>query len=405
MKHFESELPDAEEIYAESAKIRIGFLMVFLAFHWSVNLQWNTEIPNQIGIILNAIIGLALLNSKIGKTKLSQTFLWTMVPVLSGISIGLVSSDQFSNSSGMVYMSISMFILCLSPPKTYSLSSIFIFFLVNILSIAISQNDLTDFHEIIFKITFIVAVSFGITFKVRSILEQQISHLKKDEKFLKNLIGTSLKNFGTDESSDFFDGQVAFGFLMQVDIRNFSNLIRKLDETQFRNFMTEYYETVSYAVGLHGGVIHRTAGDCHIVSFGIHGQKVLSDEKLYENAVLCYGDIIEALKNIAARNEFKENVILGGALDYGELKIHIFGHVDYHREIDLLGPLLVRCARLEKYTKVLLSKMLKISSLLIISPDALRFCDNFESYRVHRTNDDPVKDFKHIKWIAYRAFS
>src|SRR5207248_673796 len=56
---------------------------------------------------------------------------------------------------------------------------------------------------------------------------------------------------------------------ISMDLRGYTQLVRGIGTTVSAKFMDEYHKAVSTVVGSRKGYIHKTAGDGHLVSFGL----------------------------------------------------------------------------------------------------------------------------------------
>lgn len=394
------------EQHLNTSQFRLGFTYVFIAMQWLFSIGFSMPFHNILGLTLLELGGVALLCFKFPLSQRNREFLlWVISPVFFAVALQFTIVGQMAEFKGLTIISASLFLIITMPRRNFRLVSPVLFLLSFFLAAEILDHSLFVWPRLDYMLVLDVVIACFISNQVAKMDEGSFIDRYKSETFMKNLVGSSIKKFIAEGSDGKLDGKSANGFLLQFDIRGFSSLVRNSEEEVFINFIRDYYDIVSLAVGRHGGVIHRTAGDSHIVCFGIYNNEDKDRRLLFLKAVNCFEEITRETRHLPQRHGLTEEITIGGALDYGELKVHIFGHKDHHREVDLLGPVLVRCARLEAYTKTILKTMVRPSSILVLSPNALTYSDHVEDYEVHQADENPVRDFGHIRWLAYRIFS
>lgn len=394
------------EQHLKTIQFRLGFTYVFIALQWLFSIRFSIPLPNILGLTLLGLGGVALLciTPPISKTA-KEYLLWIISPVVFAAVLQMTMVGAIAQFKGLTIISASLFLIITMPRRKFRFISPVLFLLSFIAAAEILDHSLFVWPRLIYMLILDVVIACFISNQMAKTDEGNFIERYKSEAFMKNLVGSSIKKFIAEGSDGKLDGKSANGFLLQFDIRGFSSLVRNSEEEVFINFIRDYYDIVSLAVGRHGGVIHRTAGDSHIVCFGIYSNEDTDRKQLFLKAVNCFEEITRETRQVPQRHGLVDELKIGGALDYGELKVHIFGNKDHHRELDLLGPVLVRCARLETYTKTILSTMNRPESILVLSPNALTYSDQVEDFEVHQVGDNPVRDFGHIRWLAYRIFS
>ncbi len=62
---------------------------------------------------------------------------------------------------------------------------------------------------------------------------------------------------------------------------------------------------------------------------------------------------------------------------------------------------MIRCARLESYTKALAQKYGLSESVLVLTGDALASDAELSLFQLHLTNEQPVRDFPNLKEVYW----
>jgi class 3 adenylate cyclase len=392
--------------HLKTIQLRLGFTLVFVAFQWLISIRYSMPLHNILGLSVLAICAIALIFSKRSLTTVSREYLcWIIAPVVFAVALQMTVVGQMAEFKGLTIVSSSLFLIIAMPRRNFRFITPILLFASFLVTAEILDHSLFVWPRLVVMLVLDIIIAGFISNHMAKMDEVVFADRYKSALFMKNLVGSSIKKFIAEGSDGKLDGKSANGFLLQFDIRGFSSLVRNSEEEVFISFIRDYYDIVSLAVGRHGGVIHRTAGDSHIVCFGIYNNEDTDRKQLFFKALNCFEEITRETALLPERHGLTEDLKIGGALDYGELKVHIFGHKDHHREVDLLGPVLVRCARLETYTKTILSTMLRPASILILSPNALIYSDQVENFEVHEVGEKPVRDFAHIRWLAYRVFT
>jgi class 3 adenylate cyclase len=171
-----------------------------------------------------------------------------------------------------------------------------------------------------------------------------------------------------------------------MDCRGFTNLALNKPEDE-KKFFEAYHKMVAHVVNSQGGFIHKTVGDGHYISFGVMDEEVdLSgipgvefDEPferqrkrgdLVMHAVDAAGEIIKRFYDLRLELKLSETLAVGATIDFGNVECRFFGDPKVRLEFDASGPTVVRCARLESYTKSIIQERGVSHCILLLSEDA-----------------------------------
>jgi class 3 adenylate cyclase len=245
----------------------------------------------------------------------------------------------------------------------------------------------------------------------------ELEHATDAARFL----GPTLTKAIYEDRRDLLESRRKKGFIVTLDLRGYTSLVQGHDEKTAARFMEQYHALVADSVGKLSGSIHKTAGDGHLVSFGLmEGSVDLSDiddlgdevdaaeqrrnRALLENAVKCVERIVIGAARLAHENCIETEVRIGAAIDYGEVEIKVMGDRDHRAELDIFGSTIIRATRLESYTKAITRHFRPGESILIVSPSASQFLGDSTRFRMLRTTGNPVRDFPEIAWFRATGF-
>lgn len=239
------------------------------------------------------------------------------------------------------------------------------------------------------------------------------------------LVGKAIATAIYNNSFEKLNNRKSFGLILSMDLRGYTQFMHMYSEDFTSDFMKEYHFMVSSTVGKFNGFIHKTVGDSHIISFGLMDESAdLSDipeiqnevqeaEKrktkvLSEIAILMFAEFMDKFLKLKLRYDISDNLRVGAALAAGSMEIQIQGDEVYRQEVNIVGDTIVRSVRLEAYTKLLISEVAPMGSMLIISPDIMEcigdeFRKKFQSWYIN-SSDQYVRDYPEMKILYYRIW-
>jgi class 3 adenylate cyclase len=240
------------------------------------------------------------------------------------------------------------------------------------------------------------------------------------EKFLGNVVTTAI----FDGKRELLQERKATGFLLCMDIRGYTQLMQHVDEAVSSAFMADYHQLVNHVMGKNGGFVHRSMGDGYLISFGIMDpsaqQTDLSflpgteaeetaallrrNQDFLKQCIRSSEEIFDGFYHLKEKFLLTEDLKLGVAIDYGNVQIKIHGDSRSRIELDLAGLTVIRCARLENYTRALSVAIGPQLSYMVVSPEASQFIIQRSDFVLHPTDTAKVRDFASIGWVLYRAF-
>ncbi|RYZ91453.1 MAG: adenylate/guanylate cyclase domain-containing protein [Proteobacteria bacterium] len=390
------------EIHLRSCRKRTAFVMLLLFFHWAFVLIEGIEAYNFLGMLFLGGGTLIIYPwQPIRSNLFSKLLFWVVIPFALGLSLAATSHLHPDEAQGFLPISLNLLCLALVPLAFFRIISPTSLFLGLIFGFYLLRDDLIfSYHYM--SILYVSNLLISCTgWRISTWLQDLHRSRVKNSSLFKNgknsqPILHQIKNRNATVSR--------IGLILQFDLRGFSALVRIIDENMYEDFMHAYYALVSSAVGQNSGTIHRTSGDCHVVCFGVFQNTDLSPQRLMNNAIGTFNQIVQSLASLSKELGLNVSLNLGGAIDYGELRVSVLGHQDFQQDVDLIGSSLIRCARLEAHTKLIMTRRFTPRSLLIFSPAIMRFTRDVENMDVISIRELPVRDFPHIKWLAFKEF-
>jgi class 3 adenylate cyclase len=226
-------------------------------------------------------------------------------------------------------------------------------------------------------------------------------------------LGETVSKAIFEDRLELLERRTSTGFLLCTDVRGFTGLVRNFPKEQVTQFMDRYFEILNQAVGKYGGVVHKTAGDGHLISFGLMDhfpdlkiEGIVDDERkarlnrqtnLAINSLRCFDEIVWLSTRAAEKSGLTGLLRISAALDYGEIEIKVVGDSQYRKELDIYGATVIRCSRLQGHTKAIETNFNSEASLLIISPTANDYFLHKNDFTKISTGLKPVRDFPEIK--------
>lgn len=209
----------------------------------------------------------------------------------------------------------------------------------------------------------------------------------------------------------------AYAIVMQMDIRSFTAFYNSNDQAKVKRFMVDYHSLVGREIGRFGGYLHKSVGDSHIISFGaienedllgivpaeelhiVEEKRKASYARMAESAWEAIARQFEALKE---RHGVADPIAIGAAIDYGEVEVRVQGDESYRRELDIDGNVLIRCARLEEFTKDVRKHHDLTGSLLVVSPELELSVPLYRFISLNTSAIGSVRDYPEVKKVLCR---
>lgn len=333
--------------------------------------------------------------------------------------------DLYLYVHGANVIVILMGLILVSPPPKFlaiTIASLVIFF---ILPLAFVFNHIGDFFTLKYVMNdFSYAIplaamaayqNYSLRFKLA---KEDVRNKHSVQKFVGNLVTDAI----FENRDELLKNRSAEGFLLALDVRGFTKLMKSDNQNQARQLMDKYHNLVATFIGGSSGFIHKTHGDGHLISFGLMNEqadlsgipglfeeeKVASlrrNKEIVKNAIITCEKIIDAFFRL--KNEFGigQNIQIGAAIDFGVVEMKIKGDARVRLEFDFDGIPVIRCVRLENHTKFLSKTVSPDNSYLILSKSAVNFVENLTEFQKLDTTANPVRDFPEEDIIYYRTFS
>ncbi len=259
-----------------------------------------------------------------------------------------------------------------------------------------------------------------LTYRLRRKVSLMDAQIKSD---LTSIVGVTVASAIYNDSLERLNDKKAFGLILSMDLRGYTRFLHSIPKEISSSFMREYHFMVSTTVGKFNGFIHKTAGDSHLVSFGLMDESAdLSDiselqgevaeaesrkvQFLASKATLMFEEIVDKFEKLKMHYDISEYLKMGAALAAGPIEIRIQGNKNYRQEVDIEGDAIVRSMRLESYTKLLINRINPVGSLLILSPELIEDLQVEVSFHVWniREGDQFVRDYPQFKQVYYKAW-
>lgn len=296
-----------------------------------------------------------------------------------------------------------------------------ILFLLPLIYLTKSDNDLASMIVNDFIcMTLGASIAGHFTYRLR----KQIAFLDAQIKStLTPLVGSAVTSAIYSQRLDNLNNKSAYGLILAMDLRGYTQFMHSAPKEVSSAFMKEYHFLVSTTVGKFNGFIHKTAGDGHLISFGLMDEsadlsdirelrfEVISAEMhkskiLAESVETMFDELIEKYEQLKTKYDVTETLCIGAALASGNIEIKIQGNQDYRLEVNIDGDTIVRGARLEAYTKLMLSQLGPESSLLVYSPEIIENlkCHTLLEEWTIQNSSQSVRDYPLIKRLYYKIW-
>jgi class 3 adenylate cyclase len=331
--------------------------------------------------------------------------------------------EIYLNVHAACFIATIMAMSLVAPPPKYLYSMLGITLLTYVLPVCwiFVRSENYDLLKFVLNDTaysfFLAVLSAKTTFRLRSAMaKEDVLNKQKIEKFVGNIVSESI--FENDAS--LLDSRVGHGFLLSLDVRGYTQLMKGLDPTVAKRFKESYHKLVASTVGGMGGFIHKTHGDGHLISLGLmnsgeepvesregsdfdiqlaqkHGDQLRKVISIFETVFDEFEKLKEAM-NVDPR------VCVCASVDYGEIGLNILGDPDVRLEFDIEGMVVIRSARLEAFTKTLREVLSHESSYLVVSSSASSYLFGDRNFKVFKTDEHRIKDFPDEEFVTYREY-
>ncbi len=131
-------------------------------------------------------------------------------------------------------------------------------------------------------------------------------------------------------------------------------------------------------------------------------------QRLVQVALEMFEELIVKYEKLKQRYDISDYLKIGAALASGVIEIQIQGDEKYHQEVNIVGESIVKCVRLEAYTKFLMNQVSPDSSMLILSPEVVEKLEidlkyNIRTWNIYG-NEQSVRDYPDLKKIYYMVW-
>jgi class 3 adenylate cyclase len=331
--------------------------------------------------------------------------------------------EIYLNVHAACFIATIMAVSLVAPPAKFLYSMLGMTALTYILPVcwiffSTGNDDLMKFVVNDASYSFFLAILCAkTTFRLRSALAtDDVLNQQKIEKFVGNIVSQSI--FEKNES--LLDSRFGHGFLISLDVRGYTQLVKAMDPAVARRFKVSYHKMVATTVGKSGGFIHKTHGDGHLISLGlmnsqedpslnmeaagVEGQLAENYGNQLRNAIAIFENVFEQFENLKKELGVDPKVCVCASIDWGEIGLTVLGDPDVRLEFDIEGMVVIRCARLEAFTKVLREVFSPYNSYLVVSSSASSYLFGDRNFQVFKTDQHSVKDFPDEAFVTYREY-
>lgn len=316
---------------------------------------------------------------------------------------------------------ITFGITFVAPSRTIMIahvSSYAVFFLAPLLYITRADQDLSSMIVNDFAcMTLGACVAGHFTYRLRQKVAFMDAQIKST---LTPFVGSTVASAIYNQSLETLNNRKSFGLILSMDLRGYTQFLHNNSRDLTSAFMKEYHFLVSTSVGNFNGFLHKTAGDSHLISFGLMDESpslndipelrfelVRADTNkakvFVEKAIQMFHELIEKYEQLKVKYDIADDLRIGAALAAGTMEIQIQGNKNYRQEVNIDGETIVRCSRLESYTKLLMSVVAPDSSMLILSPEIIENlkCEVTSEEWTIDNKEFSVRDYPELKKIYF----
>lgn len=316
-------------------------------------------------------------------------------------------------------------VVVVSPPLRIIIAQMFSFALTLVLPLGVMLYLSGNFHLLQFSVgDYLIAIPVATILGNTSYrLRYKIAIMDlRTKKQAVSFLGSHIAQAIYEHRDDLLESRKSDAVIVQMDIRGFTDFYNSNDPQIVNRFMRDYHGIVSREVGRFGGYWHKSIGDAHLLSFGAMdlGPAELADimkpkelapagdirQSLYfSRAYDALATICNAFEALKVQHGIQSSIRIGAAIAYGEVEIRIQGDEGYHRELDIDGSAIIRCARLEEYTKVIGKSVNSTDSIVVIAPELERslWVTKFLKWEVSESS--AVRNFPDIKNVYYKVIT
>ena len=317
---------------------------------------------------------------------------------------------------------IALMFTMTAPPRKHKVSFSMWFFSIFVLPLCLvalkGKNQIVS--NLILTDTLIAFAGSFVLSSLFDKLREKVARLELERsEFAKGFLGEHLSKAIYEDRTDLLKRREVTGLVSAIDVRGYTALAQSNDKEEFSKFMDQYFELLSVTVKKHGGYIHKTSGDGHLISFGLFDHNPdLSDIPGLTNeleaadrrrlratstqAIECLDQIAHQAQVLFSQTNLHGYFRLGASLDLGPVEIKVVGEEKSRKELDIFGLTVIRSARLEAHTKAISELFTPTDSLIVVSESAIDFLSGYP-IQIVDTSTRPVRDFPNIHKIGVIA--
>lgn len=180
-------------------------------------------------------------------------------------------------------------------------------------------------------------------------LNRQRAESVRMETLLEQYVSTDVAHLLIEQKHDLRDiGNVQELTILFADLRNFTQLVQKLELQELRLFLNEFFTLITEEVHRSGGTLNKFMGDGVLIVFGAPVSHPFPGKAAVQTALNIGQRFREICKSYCSQNVFFEKIALGIGVAQGEVFI---GNVGSNRRFDytVVGTAVNTAQRLASY--------------------------------------------------------
>jgi class 3 adenylate cyclase len=311
-----------------------------------------------------------------------------------------------------------------APPMRYLIAfsaSLVAFIYVPLLTIAYLSGDAVVFRLIFNDSLIALGCSIAVS-KIIDRLRMKVAELEfEKQRAASKFLGPVVSKAIFSDEKKHLEKVRCKGFVVSIDIRDSTHLLQKHKE-RWLEYRADYFKLVSRLASAHSGYIQKTAGDSHIVNFGIMDYGVdLSDipgietdlsraeekrlQRASDSAFAFMSALFQMNHELSSRFFPGAPVALGAGMDQGWVERGLQGDAEHNLELDVNGEPVNCSSRLQEYAKSLKERLSLDGSIFVVSPYACDYLRNTDHFSRMVTEGYPIRNYAQIRWVLIRTYA
>lgn len=319
---------------------------------------------------------------------------------------------------------VALMFIIIAPPTKFIIalgSALLFFFLLPLITLFALQEQYFMVRYIINDFLIVISTSVFISYKNHKLYSRIIQQDLDKRKNVKKFVGSFVSEAIFEDRLETLTEKKFSSSVLSIDVRGFTRLMKQSNFETTREFVKKYHQRIAQIIESYGGYIQKTAGDGHLITFGINTEnedlsfipginnEILKAETrrksyLTNNTYQAAIQIFIAFESLKNEFNLSEEIQISAAIDYGDISLVMIGDLKSRIEYDIIGLPINRCSRLENYSKEIGSEYHFSRSILIVSEEVYNSLDQKYNFQVRYTKLKPIRDFNEIEYIYFQEF-